>query len=98
MAAELSGAASRCLIHIEDDVVGGGEADLEADRAALLELGQQVHRLVEAKRQSRPAGRETLDRDPGETPDLPGGVFEADELREVCEGADIDLHVAREQA
>ena len=43
------------LVDVEDEAVVGGAADPELERGALLELAQQLDRLVEAHREGRAA-------------------------------------------
>src|SRR5215218_8296201 len=82
------------LVDVEDQVVRGGPADLELEVRELLELVQQVDRLVEVHRERRPPLGEALDRD-FRGADLADRILEADQLREVVERPDLDLDAAR---
>ena len=72
-------------------------ADLEVERGELLQLAQQLDRLVELHRERRPALGEAFDRDLGGA-ELADRVLEADQLREVAERADLELDLALEDA
>src|SRR5262245_46919774 len=82
---------ARVLVDVEDQVVVGTAPDFELERRALLELAQELDRLVEAHRERGAALGEALDRDLRSSVDLTRGVLESDQLREVVEGADLDF-------
>ena len=86
------------LVDVEDQVVGGGVADVEVKGGARLQLAEQLDRLLEAHRERRPALGEALDRDLGGGADLARRVLEADQLGEVPERADLDPDQALEEA
>src|ERR671918_913578 len=79
------------VVEVEDHPVPVRLADPELHRGALLELAQELDRLVEPQRQGRPALGELANRDLRGCADLLRRVLEANQLRKVTERADVDL-------
>ena len=72
-------------------------ADPELERRPLLELAQQLDRLLEPHRQRRPALREALHRDLRASRRSRRRVLEPDQLREVAQRPHLDLDQPLEQ-